>query len=391
MADHLMSTYNRLPVQFQRGEGIWLWDSENRQYLDALSGIAVCGLGHAHPAVTSAIAEQAGKLVHTSNLYGIELQEQLADKLCSLAEMDRVFFSNSGAEANEAAIKIARLFGHSKGIDNPAIIVMDHSFHGRTLATLTATGNRKVQAGFEPLVQGFIRVPYDDLDAISKVAANSQDVAAILVEPIQGEGGVNIPDSAYLDGIRAICDDHDWLMMLDEIQTGMGRTGRWFAWQHSNARPDVATVAKALGNGVPVGACMARGKAADMMQPGSHGTTFGGNPLACRAAIAVLESLEQEQCVANAASTGEQMLAGFSAALADLDGVVEIRGLGLMIGIELDRPCSELVSKALEQGLLINVTAERVIRLLPPLILTDKQADMIVAQVSNLIHEFIGQ
>jgi len=386
-----MSTYNRLPVQFQRGEGIWLWDSENRQYLDALSGIAVCGLGHAHPAVTSAIAEQAGKLVHTSNLYGIELQEQLADKLCSLAEMDRVFFSNSGAEANEAAIKIARLFGHSKGIDNPAIIVMDHSFHGRTLATLTATGNRKVQAGFEPLVQGFIRVPYDDLDAISKVAANSQDVAAILVEPIQGEGGVNIPDSAYLDGIRAICDDHDWLMMLDEIQTGMGRTGRWFAWQHSNARPDVATVAKALGNGVPVGACMARGKAADMMQPGSHGTTFGGNPLACRAAIAVLESLEQEQCVANAASTGEQMLAGFSAALADLDGVVEIRGLGLMIGIELDRPCSELVSKALEQGLLINVTAERVIRLLPPLILTDKQADMIVAQVSNLIHEFIGQ
>ena len=391
MANHLMSTYNRLPVQFQRGEGIWLWDNENRQYLDALSGIAVCGLGHAHPAVTRAIAEQAGQLVHTSNLYGIELQEQLADKLCSLAEMDRVFFSNSGAEAIEAAIKIARLFGHSKGIDNPAIVVMDNSFHGRTLATLTATGNRKVQAGFEPLVQGFIRVPYNDLDAISKVAANSQDVAAILVEPIQGEGGVNIPDAGYLDGIRAICDDHNWLMMLDEIQTGMGRTGKWFAYQHSNARPDVATLAKALGNGVPIGACLARGKAADMMQPGSHGTTFGGNPLACRAAIAVLESLEQEQCVAHAAKLGEQLLAGFSAALADLDGVIEIRGLGLMIGIELDRPCSELVSKALEQGLLINVTAERVVRLLPPLILTDKQANMIVEQLSKLIHEFIGQ
>jgi acetylornithine aminotransferase len=386
-----MSTYNRLPVQFQRGEGIWLWDNENRQYLDALSGIAVCGLGHAHPVVTRAISEQAGQLVHTSNLYGIALQEQLADRLCTLSGMDRVFFSNSGAEANEAAIKIARLYGHSKGIDSPAIIVMENSFHGRTLATLAATGNRKVQAGFEPLVQGFIRVPYNDLDAIRKVAANSQDVAAILLEPIQGEGGINIPDAGYLDGIRSICDDNHWLMMLDEIQTGMGRTGKWFAWQHSNALPDVATLAKALGNGVPVGACLARGKAADMMQPGSHGTTFGGNPLACRAAIAVLESLEQEQCVANAAKLGAQMLAGFSSILADLDAVTDIRGLGLMIGIELDRPCGELVSKAVEQGLLINVTADRVIRLLPPLILTDKQADIIVEHVSNLVREFTGQ
>ena len=391
MAEHLMSTYNRLPVQFQRGEGIWLWDNENRQYLDALSGIAVCGLGHAHPAVARAIAEQAATLVHTSNLYGIALQEQLADKLCALAGMDRVFFSNSGAEANEAAIKIARLFGHSKGIDSPAIIVMENSFHGRTLATLTATGNRKVQAGFEPLVQGFIRVPYNDLDAIKTVAANSQNVAAILLEPIQGEGGINIPDAAYLDGIRAICDDNDWLMMLDEIQTGMGRTGEWFAYQHSNAKPDVVTLAKALGNGVPIGACMASGKAADMMQPGSHGTTFGGNPLACRAAIAVLESMEQEQCVANAGKLGTHMLAGFSAALAGLDGVTDIRGLGLMIGIELDRPCGELVSQAVAQGLLLNVTADRVVRLLPPLILTDKQADMIVEQVSNLIREFLGQ
>ena len=386
-----MSTYNRLPVQFERGEGIWLWDSENRQYLDALSGIAVCGLGHAHPAVTRAIAEQAGKLVHTSNLYGIALQEQLADRLCELSGMDRVFFSNSGAESNEAAIKIARLFGHSKNIDNPAIIVMENSFHGRTLATLTATGNRKVQAGFEPLVQGFIRVPYNDLEAIRTVAANSQSVAAILLEPIQGEGGINIPDAGYLDGIRAICDDNDWLMMLDEIQTGMGRTGKWFAYQHSHASPDVTTLAKALGNGVPVGACLARGKAAEMMQPGSHGTTFGGNPLACRAAIAVLDSLEQQQCVANAEKLGAHMLTGFSAALADVEGINEIRGQGLMIGIELDRPCGELVQKAVTQGLLINVTADRVVRLLPPLILTDKQADMIVEQVSNLIREFIGQ
>ena len=391
MTAHLMSTYNRLPVQFQRGQGVWLWDSENRQYLDALSGIAVCGLGHAHPAVARAIAEQAATLVHTSNLYGIALQEQLADKLCALAGMDRVFFSNSGAEANEAAIKIARLFGHSKGINSPAIIVMERSFHGRTLATLTATGNRKVQAGFEPLVQGFIRVPYNDLDAIKTVAANSQNVAAILLEPIQGEGGVNVPDAGYLDGIRAICNDNNWLMMLDEIQTGMGRTGRWFAYQHSNAKPDVVTLAKALGNGVPIGACMASGKAADMMQPGSHGTTFGGNPLSCRAAIAVLESMEQEQCVANAGKLGAHVLTGFSAALAGLNGVIDIRGLGLMIGIELDRPCGELVSKALAQGLLINVTADRVVRLLPPLILTDKQADMIVEQVSILIREFLGQ
>jgi len=390
MADHIMSTYNRLPVQFERGEGIWLWDNEHKQYLDALSGISVCGLGHAHPAVTQAIADQAGILVHTSNLYGIALQAQLADRLCELSGMDRVFFSNSGAEANEAAIKIARLYGHGRGIDNPAIIVMDNSFHGRTLATLTATGNRKVQAGFEPLVQGFIRVPYNDLDAIRTVAANSSDVVAVLVEPVQGEGGINIPDADYLDGIRSLCDDNHWLMMLDEIQSGMGRTGKWFAWQHSHAKPDVATLAKALGNGVPIGACLARGKAAEVMQPGTHGSTFGGNPLACRAALAVLEALEQEQLVTHAATLGEQLLAGLTTALSGLEGVNEIRGLGLMIGIELDRPCAELVGMAIEQGLLINVTAERVVRLLPPLITTEKQADMIVAQVSELIREFLA-
>ncbi|MGB5716409.1 MAG: aspartate aminotransferase family protein [Gammaproteobacteria bacterium] len=389
MADHIMSTYNRLPVQFQRGEGIWLWDNENRQYLDALSGIAVCGLGHAHPAVTRAISEQAGLLVHTSNLYGIALQEQLADTLCELSAMDRVFFSNSGAEANEAAIKIARLYGHSRGIDNPAIIVMEKSFHGRTLATLTATGNRKVQAGFEPLVQGFIRVPYNDLDAIRTVAANSNNVVAVLVEPIQGEGGINIPDDDYLQGIRNLCDVNHWLMMLDEIQSGMGRTGKWFAWQHSAVLPDVATLAKALGNGVPIGACLASGQAALMMQPGNHGSTFGGNPLACRAAITVLEVLKQEQLVTHAAALGTHLLDGFTAALSGLEGVTAIRGRGLMIGIELDRPCAELVGKALEQGLLINVTAERVVRLLPPLITTVKQADIIIEQVGELIREFL--
>ena len=390
MADHLMSTYNRLPVSFERGEGIWLWDTEGKQYFDAIRGIAVCGLGHAHPAVTRAITEQAARLVHTSNLYGIALQEQLADKLCGLADMDRVFFSNSGAEANEAAIKIARLFGHSKGIDCPAIIVMENSFHGRTLATLTATGNRKVQAGFEPLVQGFIRVPFDNPDAIRTVADNSTKVAAVLVEPVQGEGGVNVPAADYLADIRAICDANDWLMMLDEIQTGMGRTGEWFAYQHCDIVPDVVTLAKALGNGVPIGACLAAGKAAEMMQPGSHGTTFGGNPLACHAALAVIETLEQEKLVATAGKLGQHLLQGFSAALAGQEGVTDIRGRGLMIGIELDRPCTALVGKALAEGLLINVVNERVVRLLPPLVLTEHQANMIVKQVSNLIREFLS-
>ena len=390
MADHIMSTYNRLPVRFERGEGIWLWDSEDRQYLDALSGIAVCGLGHAHPVVSRAIAEQAGLLVHTSNLYGIALQEQLADKLSEVSGMDRVFFSNSGAEANEAAIKIARLYGHNRGIDNPAIIVMDRSFHGRTMATLTATGNRKVQAGFEPLVPGFVRVPYNDLEAIRTVAKNSNEVVAVLVEPVQGEGGINIPDAGYLDGVRSICDDNQWLMMLDEIQSGMGRTGKWFAYQHSNAVPDVATLAKALGNGVPIGACLARGRAAEMMQPGTHGSTFGGNPLACRAAIAVLETLEQEQLLGHAAALGERFQQGFRDALSGVAGVTDIRSLGLMIGIELERPCGELVSNAIDQGILINVTAERVVRLLPPLITTTKQADMIVDHVSKLIRDFLA-
>ena len=390
MADYLMATYARLPVQFERGEGVWLWDTEGRQYLDALGGIAVCALGHAHPGVAQAIADQARRLVHTSNLYGITLQEQLAERLCKLSGMERAFFCNSGAEANEAAIKIARLYGHGRHIATPAIIVMENSFHGRTLATLTATGSRKVQAGFEPLVQGFIRAPYNDLQAIETVAGNSSDVVAVLVEPIQGEGGINVPDPDYLLGIRRICDDHGWLLMLDEIQTGMGRTGEWFACQHTGILPDVITVAKALGNGVPIGACLARGTAAGLMHPGNHGSTFGGNPLATRAALAVLDAIEQERLVAHAAELGQQLLEGFREQLAGLPGVKEIRGLGLMIGIELDRPCAELVGHALENGLLINVTAERVIRLLPPLVTTAHQGQMIVDKVSELVREFLA-
>jgi acetylornithine/N-succinyldiaminopimelate aminotransferase len=391
MADYLMATYARLPVQFERGEGVWLWDTEGRQYLDALGGIAVCALGHAHPGVAQAIADQARRLVHTSNLYGITLQEQLAERLCKLSGMERAFFCNSGAEANEAAIKIARLYGHGREVATPTVIVMENSFHGRTLATLTATGSRKVQAGFEPLVQGFIRVPYNDLQAIKTVADNSNDVVAVLVEPIQGEGGINVPDPDYLLGMRRICDDHGWLLMLDEIQTGMGRTGEWFACQHSGMLPDVITVAKALGNGVPIGACLARGTAAGLMHPGNHGTTFGGNPLATRAALAVLDAIEQERLVAHAAELGQQLLEGFRQQLAGLPGVKEIRGLGLMIGIELDRPCAELVGRALENGLLINVTAERVIRLLPPLVTTAHQGQMIVGKVSELVREFLAE
>jgi len=391
MADHLMSTYGRLPIRFERGEGVWLWDTEGKQYLDALSGIAVCALGHAHPAVARAIAEQAGRLVHTSNLYAIPHQEVLADRLCEVSGMARAFFCNSGAEANEAAIKIARLFGHSREIDNPAIIVMENSFHGRTLATLTATGNRKVQAGFEPLVQGFIRVPFDDLEAISTVADNSPEVAAVLVEPIQGEGGINVPDANYLAGIRRICDAHGWLMMLDEIQTGMGRTGKWFAYQHTGTLPDVVTVAKALGNGVPIGACLALGTAAEMMQPGSHGTTFGGNPLAARAAMTVLETLDSENLLLHAAELGQRLLAGFTEELSGIAGVRDIRGCGLMIGIELDRPCGALVGTALERGLLLNVTAGRVIRLLPPLVTTIRQAEMIIRIVVELVREFLAE
>jgi len=391
MSNALMATYNRLPVSFERGDGVWLWDTEGKRYLDALSGIAVCGLGHAHPAIQKAICDQAGTLLHTSNLYQIPLQEKLGEKLTALAGMQQVFFANSGAEANEAAIKIARFYGNQKGIQNPAIVVMEKSFHGRTLATLTATGNRKVQAGFEPLVQGFVRIPFGDIDSLKNVAENSPNVVAVLVEPVQGEGGINIPADDYLPQIRQICNEHEWLMMLDEIQTGIGRSGKFFSHQHQGIVPDVMTLAKALGNGMPIGACLVNGRAANLLGPGNHGTTFGGSPLACRVGLAVVETVEQFNLTARAEVLGAKLLADFADALTDVAGVEEIRGQGLLIGIELERPCGELVKQALEQGLLINVTADTVIRLLPPLIMSDKEAAKLVQTLSILIRDFLTE
>ena len=384
-----MSTYSRLPIEFERGEGAYLWSSLGERYLDALSGIAVCGLGHAHPAVTRAICEQAGKLVHCSNLYGIPLQEKLAAALTRLSGMERSFFCNSGAEANEAAIKLARRYGHDRDIDAPSVIVTENSFHGRTMATLTATGNRRVQAGFEPLLPGFVRVPYNDLAAMRKVAETTPGIVAVLVEPIQGEGGIQIPDRDYLTGIRRLCDEQQWLMMLDEVQTGMGRTGRWFACQHEALIPDVITVAKSLGNGIPIGACLAHGAAAGVLQPGSHGSTFGGNPLASHTALAVIETIEQGNYLQRAAELGASLLDEFRSRLSGARGIVDIRGQGLMLGIELDRPCPELVSMALEKNILINVTAGKVVRLLPPLVISDEQAGEIALTVSDLILEFL--
>ncbi len=389
--EHLMATYARLPVSFVRGEGAWLWDERGKRYLDALCGVAVCALGHAHPAVTRALCEQAALLVHTSNWYHIPLQAQLASTLCRLSGMDKAFFCNSGAEANEAAIKLARLYGHKRKILNPTLIVMEGSFHGRTLATLTATGNRKIQAGFEPLVHGFNRVPYNDLEAVRRVAEHNKEVVGILVEPVQGEGGVNVPASGYLKGLREICDERGWLLILDEIQTGLGRTGRMFAFEHEGIAPDVLTLAKALGNGLPIGACLARGEAADVFVPGSHGSTFGGNPLACRAALAVLETIEREHLAERAAQLGGRLLAGLREALADLPGVVEVRGQGLMLAIALDRPCKVLMEQALERGLLLNVTADSVVRLLPPLTLSDTEADRLVHECAALVREFFEQ
>ena len=389
--EHIMSTYAPMPVTFESGKGAILTDSNGKEYLDALSGIAVCGLGHAHPAVAKAISEQANKLIHTSNLYEIENQQNLADKLCQLSGLDRVFFSNSGAEANEAAIKIARLYGHQKNIDVPAIIVMENSFHGRTMATLSATGSRKVQAGFEPLVQGFVRAPYNDIESIENIAKNNSNIVAIMVEPVQGESGIQIPDADYLNKLREICDQNDWLLMLDEIQTGMGRTGEWFAFQHNNIKPDVMTLAKALANGVPIGACLANEKTASLMKPGNHGSTFGGNPLSCAAGLAVVETMQAEQLVGKAKEMGAYLLEALQKELADVDGVVEVRGLGLMIGIELNQPCTELFSKALEEKLLLAIQADTIIRLLPPLILTKEQADTIVQKISQLVINSLQQ
>lgn len=382
---HLMDTYKRLDVAFARGAGVWLEDTQGKQYLDALMGIAVCGLGHSHPRLTSAIAEQAGALLHTSNLYQIPQQSRLADRLCAVSGMDRVFFCNSGAEANEAAIKIARLYGHGRGLARPAIIVMEASFHGRTMATLTATGNRKVQAGFEPLLSGFVRAPYGNLEAIRQIAANLNEVAAILVEPVLGEGGVIIPQDDYLAQLRSICNEQGWLLMLDEVQTGNGRTGKYFAFQHTDILPDVVTTAKGLGNGVPIGACLASGAAATAFGPGNHGSTFGGNPLACAAANAVLDVIEEQGLLERATVLGERIVEGLRARLKGCNGVREVRGKGLMIGVEMNDPCGHLVAAGLDAGVLLNVTRDNVVRLLPALTMSDAEADELVERVARTI------
>ena len=384
-----MNTYARLPVAFTRGEGVWLWDAQGKRYLDALAGVAVNAVGHSHPKLVAALRDQVGKLIHTSNIYHIEAQEKLADKITQLCGMDSVFFCNSGAEANEAAIKIARYYGHKKGIENPGVVVLENSFHGRTLATLSATSSRKVHAGFEPLVSGFVRVPFDDLEAVRRVAASNKNVVAILAELVQGEGGVCVCSSGYLQGLREICDKHGWLLMLDEVQTGIGRTGTLFGFQHYGVTPDVMTLAKGLGGGVPIGACVAKGTAATLFQPGSHGSTFGGNLLACTAALATLDIVESENLCRNATEIGEHIRASLKRALAETPGVKEIRGQGLLIGIELDRPCGELVKTGLAAGLLINVTADTVLRLVPPLIISRSEADQLVNELSPLIRSFL--
>lgn len=386
MASALMNTYGQRTITLVKGDGVYLWDDQGRRYLDALSGIAVCGLGYNHPSVTRAICEQAEKLVHCSNLYNIEPQQELGQLLTQIAQMEKVFFSNSGAEANEAAIKIARKFGRDKGISSPHIITTEQSFHGRTMATLSATGNNKVKAGFAPLVEGFSQVPFDDISAIK--AAASDMTVAVMVEPIQGEGGINVPADDYLYHLRKLCDENNWLLILDEIQTGNGRTGKYFAYQTSGILPDVVTTAKGLGNGVPIGACLARGQAAQVLQPGNHGSTFGGNPLACNAALATIKILAADNFMPRAAEMGEYIIASLKKQLANNSKVAHIRGKGMLIGIELTKDCGELVEAAKAQQLLINVTAAKTIRLLPPLILTKEQADTIVSSLVDLIQNF---
>jgi acetylornithine/N-succinyldiaminopimelate aminotransferase len=387
---HLMNTYGRLPVAFSHGEGSWLYDLTGKRYLDALAGIAVSTLGHNHPRLVRAIADQAARVIHTSNLYGIPLQEALSDKLAAISGMEEVFFCNSGCEANEAAIKLARLYGNGRGVAEPGIIVMDQSFHGRTLATLSATGNKKVQVGFGPLVGGFHRAPFDDLAALEQLAASRSDIVAILLEPVQGEGGIHIAHQEYLHALRKLCDEREWLLMFDEVQCGVGRTGKWFGHQNAGVRPDVMSLAKGLGSGVPIGACLAAGRAVGIFKPGNHGSTFGGNPLACAAALTTLAVIEEDDLLENAASIGQAIRSGIAAALEGVAGVVNIRGAGLMIGIELDRPCSALVAQALDAGILINVTADKVIRLLPPLNFSGADAATLVEGLAPLIRDFLA-
>jgi acetylornithine aminotransferase len=386
---HVMHTYGRLPMAMSHGQGCWVWDTDGKKYLDGLGGIAVNTLGHAHPKLVPALQEQIGRLIHTSNYYGAPLQEKLAAKLCELSAMSRVFFCNSGLEANEAALKIARKFGHDKGIDRPEIIVYEKAFHGRSIATLSATANPKIQAGFGPLVEGFVRVPLNDVSAIESAASEHPNIVAVFLEVIQGEGGVNPATHDYLRAIRRICDERGWLLMLDEVQCGIGRTGKWFAHQWAGIVPDVMPLAKGLGSGVPVGAVVCGPRAAEVLQPGNHGTTFGGNALAMRAGIETLRIMEEDHLLDNAATVGSALRASLTRELAGLSGVVEIRGQGLMLGIELDRPCGELLGQAADAGLLISVTADRVVRLVPPLILSLAEAEQIATILGRLIRQFL--
>ena len=389
-ASHLMQTYAPQPVAFARGEGAWLWDTQGKRYLDGLAGIAVNGLGHGHPAIVRAISEQAARLIHTSNLFQVPEQERAAARICALAGMDNAFFTNSGAESNECAIKLARLHGHQRGIENATIVVMEKAWHGRTLATLSATGSRKAQAGFEPLMGGFLRVPYNDIAALERLADNPS-VVAVLMEVLQGEGGIIVADPEYLRKVRALCDRREWLLMVDEVQSGIGRTGKWFAHQWSGIAPDVMALAKGLGSGVPVGACLARGAAAKVFKPGNHGTTFGGGPLVCAAVLATLDTIEQQGLLDHARRTGELIKSGLQSGLAGVSGVKEVRGMGLMLGVELDRPCAEVVKRALEAGLVVNVTADKVIRILPPLILDESQARALVDLLVPVVKGFLAQ
>lgn len=382
-----MNTYARLGVEFTHGDGVWLYDTNGQRYLDGLSGIAVCGLGYANPELTAAIADQAGKLMHTSNLFEIGLQSELADKLCQVSGMERVFFANSGAEANEAAIKIARLYGHKKGLHSPSIIVAESAFHGRTMATLSASGNRKIQAGFEPLVSGFIRAPYGDTEALENIGRNNQQVVAVMLEPMQGEAGVQVPhEENYLAHVRELCDKNGWLLILDEVQTGNGRTGSWFAYQQMGFMPDVVTTAKGLGNGVPIGACMAQGVAATTFEPGNHGSTFGGNLLACRAALTVLEQIEARGLCEQATARGEQLASEISDKLAGLGIVKEVRGKGLMLAIELTIDCAGLVQKGLDNGVIFNVAGGNNIRLLPPLTISKEETTELANKVCETVN-----
>ena len=389
-ASHLMQTYAPQPVAFARGEGAWLWDTEGKRYLDALAGIAVNGLGHGHPVFTKALADQAHRLIHTSNLFTVPEQERAAARLCALAGMDNAFFTNSGSESNECAIKLARLYGHQRGVENATIIVMEKAWHGRTLATLSATGSRKAQAGFEPLMGGFLRVPYNDFAAIERLADNAS-VVAVLLEVLQGEGGIHVADADYLRKLRALCDRKQWLLMIDEVQSGIGRTGKWFAHQWAGIVPDVMPLAKGLGSGVPVGACLARGAAARVFKPGNHGTTFGGNPLAMVAAITTLDIIENDGLLDHARRMVEVVKSGLQSALSGVAGVKDIRGMGLMLGVELDRPCGEIVKRALAAALVTNVTADKVIRILPPLVIDEAQARQLAGILSEVVRAFLAQ